>query len=52
MAKVFAFFEGTDVEYINEILDYNEQAEHDDSPDSLASVIREVFEKQTDFGFF
>jgi len=46
------FFEGTDIDYINEILDYNEQAEHDDSPDSLASVIREVFEKQTDFGFF
>ena len=45
------FLEETDIEYINEILDYNEQAEHDDSPDSLASVIREVFEKQVMRGF-
>lgn len=29
-----------DCEYLNEILDYTEQAEHDDAPDSLASLIR------------
>lgn len=36
------FLEDTDPEYINEILDYTENAEHDDSPDSLASIIRKV----------
>lgn len=36
------FIECTDPEYINEILDYTENASHDDSPDSLASIIREL----------
>ena len=35
------WLEDTDTEYINEILDYNEHAAHDDSPDSAASIIRE-----------
>lgn len=34
--------EDTDPEYINEILDYTEQAEHDDAPDSAASILREL----------
>lgn len=34
------FVKGTDPEYINQICDYNENAEHDDCPDSLASLIR------------
>ena len=34
------FCQGTDKDYINLICDYNENAEHDDPPDSLASVIR------------
>lgn len=36
------FLEDTDPDYINEILDYTENAEHDDSPDSLASLIRKL----------
>lgn len=36
------WLEDTDPEYINEILDYNEFAEHDDSPDSAASLIRKM----------
>ena len=36
------FLEATDPDYINEILDYTEDAEHDDSPDSLASILREL----------
>lgn len=36
------FHEDTDPEYLNEILDYTENAEHDDSPDSLASILREL----------
>lgn len=40
------FIDDTDPEYINEILDYTENAEHDDSPDSLASIIRELKGKQ------
>lgn len=34
------FVTGTDNEYINQICDYNEDAEHDDCPDSLSSLIR------------
>lgn len=33
------FVKGTDPEYISQILDYTENAEHDDAPDSLASLI-------------
>ena len=36
------WLEDTDPEYINEILDYNEFAEHDDTPDSAASLIRKM----------
>ena len=36
------WLEDNDPEYINEILDYNEFAEHDDSPDSAASLIRKM----------
>lgn len=36
------FLEDTDPDYINEILDYTEDAEHDDAPDSLASALREI----------
>lgn len=39
------FLEATDPEYVNEILDYNEFAEHDDCPDSAASVIRQLDRK-------
>ncbi len=38
--KDVIFVEGTDEDYINQICDYNEDAEHDDCPDSLASLIR------------
>ena len=34
------FVEDTSREYINQILDYTENAEHDDAPDSLASLLR------------
>jgi hypothetical protein len=34
------FVKGTDMDYIRQICDYNENAEHDDAPDSLASLIR------------
>ena len=37
--KVY-FVEGTDDEYIDMICDYNDNAEHDDCPDSLASLVR------------
>ena len=36
------FVEGTDEEYIKQICDFYEDAEHDDAPDSLASDIREL----------
>lgn len=40
------FVEGTDEEYIDQICDYNENAEHDDCPDSLASLIRKLKKKR------
>lgn len=40
------FIKGTDKEYINQILDYTENATHDDAPDSLASLIRETISKK------
>lgn len=36
------FMEGTDREYIDQILEYTENAEHDDAPDSLACLLRRV----------
>lgn len=37
------FTEGTDKEYIKQVTDFYEDAEHDDAPDSLASVIRAIY---------
>lgn len=34
------FYDDTDPEYLQEILDYTEDAEHDDSPDSASSLVR------------
>lgn len=41
--KNVIFVEGTDEDYIQQIEDYNENAEHDDAPDSLASLIRKLY---------
>lgn len=43
--KNIIWLEDTDPEYINEILDYSEFAEHDDSPDSAASLLRKMENK-------
>ena len=40
------FLEGTDNEYINQIMDYTEDAEHDDAPDS-ASVVARFYDKRS-----
>lgn len=40
------WLEDTDPEYINGILDYSEYVEHDDSPDSAASLLRKMQKKQ------
>lgn len=39
------FVEGVDENYLTQILDYTESADHDDAPDSLASIIRIVLPK-------
>lgn len=36
------WLDDTDPDYLNEILDYTENAEHDDCPDSAASLIRQI----------
>ena len=43
--KDVIFVEGTDDEYIDQICDYNENAEHDDAPDSCASLARLLWRK-------
>ena len=44
--KNVIFVDGTDEAYIQQIEDYNEDAEHDDAPDSLASVVRLLWRKE------
>lgn len=39
------FVEGTDPEYIEQICDYTEDAEHDDAPDSAACLARILYKK-------
>lgn len=39
------FVEGTDKEYIDQICEYNIDADHDDCPDSLSSIIRKMWGK-------
>lgn len=43
--KDITWLESSDPEYIDEILEYNEFAEHDDSPDSAASLVRKLEDK-------
>lgn len=43
--KNVVFVAGTDEEYINQVCDYTEDADHDDAPDSLASLIRVFWKK-------
>lgn len=38
--KLIDWLEDTDPEYISQILDYSENAEHDDAPDSAATLLR------------
>lgn len=42
------FVKGTDQEYIDQICEYNENANHDDCPDSLASLVRAIGGKKDD----
>lgn len=44
--KNVVFIAGTDAEYINQICDYTENAEHDDAPDSAASIVRKLWNKK------
>ena len=43
--KNVVFVSSTDAEYIEQICEYNENAEHDDAPDSLASLIRKLWKR-------
>ena len=44
--KDLIFVDGTDEEYINQICDYYEDAEHDDAPDSASSLARFLYAKK------
>lgn len=39
------FVAGTDAEYVEQICEYSENAEHDDAPDSLASTVRRLWKR-------
>lgn len=43
--KYVIFVEGTDDEYISQILDYTEDADHDDCADSAACLARRLYKK-------
>jgi len=43
--KNVVFVAGTDEAYINQVCDYTEDSEHDDAPDSLASLIRVLWKR-------
>lgn len=49
--KDVVFVDGTDPEYLNQICDYNENAEHDDAPDSAASIVRAMWNKRDNSGY-
>ena len=42
------FLDGTDKSYISQIMSYNETAEHDDCPDSLANIARYYDKRSTE----
>lgn len=44
--KDLYFVDGTDQEYMRQITDYYEDAEHDDAPDSAASLARLLYNKK------
>ena len=44
--KNVVFVDGTDKAYINQICDYNEEAEHDDAPDSLGFIVKRLWSKK------
>lgn len=43
--NIIYWLPGTDPEYLNQIIDYTEEAEHDDAPDSSSSLCRKLFSK-------
>lgn len=45
------FVNGTDKQYIDQICDYTEDAEHDDAPDSAASLARVMLSKMRNDGY-
>lgn len=47
--KNVRFVEGTDKAYIEQVCDYNENAEHDDAPDSLSCQIRRLWKKSGEY---
>ena len=47
--KNVVFVDGTDEKYIQQITDFNENADHDDCADSLASLIRVLGGKKTPY---
>jgi len=44
--RVVLDMENSDYEYISEIMDFNENASHDDAPDSFASLVRWKYKKK------
>ena len=49
--KDVIFVNGTDNEYLNQICDYSENAEHDDAPDSVASLARLLYKNKDESAY-
>lgn len=45
------FYKNTDAEYLQQILDYTEDAGHDDAPDSASSIVRKLCGNNIRYGF-
>lgn len=45
------FVAGTDDAYIDQVCDYNENVEHDDAPDSAASIVKRLWNKRDSFDY-
>lgn len=47
--KLIRWIDDTDPEYLDQILDYTENAQHDDAPDSAASLLRDMSKETFSF---
>ena len=50
--RVILDIDNSDLEYISEIMDFNENASHDDAPDSFSSLVRWKFTREKTVSYY